>query len=148
MKIVLLQDVAGQGKKGEVKTVSEGYARNFLFPRNLAKEATAEAMREIEAKKASVAKKEEQAKKAALDLAAKLNNFRVTIKVKAGEAGRVFGAVTSKQVAEALADAGYQIDKKKVVLPDVIRTLGTTSVVIKLHHDISAQIQVHVVADH
>ncbi len=144
MKVVLLQDVAGQGKKGDIKTVSEGYARNFLFPRNLAKEATADAMREIEAKKASVAKKEEQAKKTALDLAAKLNDLTVTIKVKVGEGGRVFGAVTSKQVAEALAEAGYPIDKKKVVLPDAIRGLGTTSVVIKLHHDVTAQIQVHV----
>nr|NNM89663.1 50S ribosomal protein L9 [Bacilli bacterium] len=146
MKVVLLQDVSGQGKKGEIKNVSEGYARNFLFPRQLAKEATAEALKEIEAHHASIARKEEQQKQAAVKLAEQLKDYELTIEVKVGEGSRVFGSITSKQIAEGLAKAGFVIDKKKIVLHDAIKGLGTMPVAIKLHHEVTAQIHVHVVA--
>lgn len=145
MKVVLLQDVVSQGKKGEIKNVSEGYARNFLFPRQLAKPATADVLKELADHKAAEERKEQQHKAAAQETAKQLQEFTLELHVKSGESGRVFGAVTSKQIAEGLAVAGYPIDKKKIVLHEAIKSLGITIVPIKLYHDVTAELRVHVV---
>lgn len=144
MKVVFNQDVASQGKKGDVKNVSEGYARNFLFPRQLAKPATPDVLKELAQARDVEKKKEEQQVIAARELCSKLDQFTLNLYVKTGENSRVFGAVTSKQVADGLSAAGFQIDKKKIVLHDAIRTLGMTVVPIKLYHDVTAQLKVHV----
>lgn len=144
MKVVLLQDVASQGKQGEVKNVSEGYARNFLFPRQLAKPATPEVLKELADQKAAQDRKEQQAIAAAKETAKKLEELTLDLQVKVGEGGRVFGAVTSKQIADGLAAAGFAVDKKKIVLHDAIKTLGTTIVPVKLYHDVTANLRVQV----
>ncbi len=144
MKVVFTQDVASQGKKGDLKNVSEGYARNFLFPRQLAKLATADVLKELEAARDAEKKKEEQNIAVARELKRKLDEFTLDLYVKTGEKSRVFGAVTSKQVADGLVVAGFQVDKKKIVLHDAIRALGITVVPIKLYHDVTAQLKVHV----
>lgn len=144
MKVVLLQDVDSQGKQGDVKNVSEGYARNFLFPRQLAKPATPEVLKELADQKAAMDRKEQQAIAAARETAKKLEALTLDLQVKVGEGGRVFGAVTSKQIADGLAAAGFAVDKKKIVLHDAIKTLGTTIVPIKLYHDVTANLRVQV----
>lgn len=147
MKVVLLHDVENQGKKGEVKNVSEGYARNYLFPRQLAKQATPEVLKQLETERLAELKREEQIKVQAQDLAAKLQAYTLTLPVKMGDTGRAFGAVTSKQIADGLHAAGFTIDKKKIVLHEPIRTVGDTMIAIRLHHDVSAQLRVRVVAE-
>lgn len=144
MKVVFLQDVPKQGNKGEVKNVSEGYARNFLLPRQLVRLATPEVLKELDAQKSVEARKEQQQVAAAQAIAKKLNAHTLNIQVRTGEGGKLFGAVTAKQIADELAQAGFQVDKKKIVLPEAIHSLGTTTVHIKLHHDVSAQLTVHV----
>ncbi len=144
MKVVFMQDVADQGKKGEVKNVSEGYARNFLFPRQLAKPATPEVLKELADQRAAEQKREAQHVTVAREVAAKLDEFTLQLHVKVGEGGRLFGAITSKQIAEGLHAAGFSIEKKKIVLNDAIRTLGTTIVPIKLYHDVTAHLRVQV----
>ena len=144
MKVVFMQDVASQGKKREVKNVSEGYARNFLFPRQLAKEATPEILKELETRKESEKKKEQQQLAAANETARKLNELVLELRVKAGEGGRIFGAITSKQIADALLASGFAIDKKKIVLHDAIKAIGTSVVPVKVYHDVTAQLRVHV----
>ncbi len=148
MKVVFLQDVTNQGKKGEVKNVSEGYARNYLFPRKLATLATQEVLKELEQHKASEARKEQQILDSAKALAEKIEKTTLTLPVKVGDGDRVFGAITSKQIAEGLHDAGFPIDKKKIQLHEAIKMLGVTNVSIKLHHEVTANLKVQVVADH
>lgn len=148
MRVVFLQDVDQQGKKGEVKEVSEGYARNFLFPRKLAKVVTPEILKELEKQKASEIKKEQQLHQAAVELSEKLEKITLQIPLKVGEGGRVFGAITSKQIVEGLESLGFRIDKKKIVLHDAIKSLGVTVVPIKLHHEVTANLKVHATADH
>ena len=147
MKVVFLQDVESQGKKGEVKNVSEGYARNFLFPRQLAKPATPEILKELSERRVAEQKREAQQVVVAREVADRLNEFTLLLQVKVGEGGRLFGAITSKQIAEGLHAAGFDIDKKKIVLNDAIRTLGTSIVPIKIYHDVTAQLRVHVQAE-
>ncbi|WP_019120863.1 50S ribosomal protein L9 [Brevibacillus massiliensis] len=144
MKVIFLKDVKGQGKKGEVKDLSEGYVRNFLLPRGLVKEATEGNIKTLEAQKRSEEKRKEQEKQEAEELAVKLNELTVKITGKAGEGGRLFGAISSKQVVQALEDqAGIKLDKRKLEM-DAIRTLGVTQVKAKLHHDVTAVFKVHV----
>ena len=144
MRVVFLQDVPKQGNKGEVKNVSEGYARNFLLPRQLARLATPEVLKELDAQKATEARKERQLVTAAKQLAEQLNAYALTIPVRTGEGGKLFGAVTAKHIADGLAAAGFSVDKKKIALPEAIHSLGTTLVTIRLHHDVAAQLRVHV----
>ncbi|TCS80792.1 50S ribosomal protein L9 [Tepidibacillus fermentans] len=145
MKVIFLQDVKGQGKKGEIKEVSEGYARNFLFPRGLAKEATKGNIKELDAFKSSEQKRKAQELEQAKQLAKNLEEITVTIPSKAGEGGKLFGAVTSKQIAEQLKQMKIQIDKRKILLDEPIRNLGYTNVSVKLHPEVTATIKVHVV---
>jgi len=144
MKVIFLQDVKGQGKKGEVKDVSEGYARNFLIPRGLAKEASQGNLKTLEVQKQSEARRKQQEKEEAESLGKKLDVMTVVIRAKAGEGGRLFGAITSKQVSEALAKEGIEVDKRKIELDEPIRTLGVTKVPIKLHPQVRATLSVQV----
>ncbi|GAV14810.1 MULTISPECIES: 50S ribosomal protein L9 [Paenibacillus] len=144
MKVILLQDVKGQGKKGQVKEVSEGYAQNFLIKQGLARPATDGNLKTLDQQKKSEDKRKEQEKIDAEMLAAKLGETTVELKAKAGEGGRLFGAITSKQIAEALAGMKIKIDKRKIELNDPIRTLGFTNVAVKLHPEVKATMKVHV----
>ena len=144
MKVVLLQDVKDIGKKDQVVNVSDGYARNFLLPRKLAKEATAAAMSDVKAKESARAHHKREEIKAANELKAMLNGKEVTIKAKAGKEGKLFGAVTSKDIAAAIkAQHKIEIAKKKIVLKD-IKTFSRVDVEIKIYPEIQAKITVNV----
>ncbi|MCK9857571.1 MULTISPECIES: 50S ribosomal protein L9 [Paenibacillus] len=145
MKVIFLKDVKGQGKKGDVKELSEGYVRNFLLPQGLAKLASDGNLKTLEVQNASEEKRKAKEKADAVELGKKLEELKVVIKAKAGEGGRLFGAITSKQIAEALAaQAGVKIDKRKIELEDAIRTLGVTQVPVKLHVDVKSKLNVQV----
>ena len=145
MKVILTQDIKGQGKKGQLVEVSDGYARNFLMPRGLAQEATKENLNVMHGKQEAEAYKKQMALDDAKELAKKLGELTVEIKAKSGENGKLFGSVTSKEIVEELLGAHHiKIDKKKLVLPDGIKALGTTEVEIKLHPGVSARLKVSV----
>ena len=134
MKVVLLQDVKGQGKKNDIINVSDGYARNFLFPRKLAVVADAKAINDVNNKKSSEAHKIEVEKANASALASKINETKVVISAEAGKDGRFYGAITAKDIAEALkAQAGIEIDKRKIELDAQIKAFGSYFVEIKLY---------------
>lgn len=142
MKVILKQDVRGQGKKGELINVSDGYARNFLFPRGLAAEADAQAMSELKSREESARYHAEMEKKTALETAAQLKDKSVKVTAKAGQGGRLFGSVTTKEVVEALKmQYGVEVDKRKVSMAD-IKAFGSYEAEIKLHAGISAKITV------
>lgn len=145
MKVVLLQDVKAQGKKDDIVEVSEGYARNFLFPKKLAIPADAKAVNDIKNKKSSEAHKIELERQAAKELGAKLAETTVKIKAEAGTDGRFYGAVTSKDIAEALKKLGFEIDKRKIVLDAPIKAFGTYKIDVKLYQEISGKVTVSVV---
>lgn len=148
MKVVLLQDVKDLGKKGELVNASDGYARNFLFPRKLAVEATSGRLKEIEDKKSSEKNKKEMELKAAKELADRLSKIEISFKSKAGENGKLFGSITGKDVADAIkAQQKIVVDKKKVVLHDAIKTLGTYQVEIKVYPEVSAKVNVKVIEE-
>ncbi|MNW52691.1 50S ribosomal protein L9 [compost metagenome] len=144
MKVIFLKDVKGQGKKGEIKEVSEGYAQNFLIPRGLVRLATEGNVKTLEHQTAAEVKRKENEKQEAVNLGKKLEEMTIGLKAKAGEGGRLFGAITSKQVAEALEKAGVKIDKRKIEMHDPIRTLGVTQVPVKLHPEVKATLKVQV----
>lgn len=144
MKIILLQDVKGQGEKGQVKEVSEGYARNFLIKQGLARIATEGNLKTLDQQNKLEERRKEKEKKDAELLANKLNETTIELKVKAGDNGRLFGAITSKQIVEALTDIKLEIDKRKIELHEPIRTLGFTTVSVKLHPEVKATMKVHV----
>jgi large subunit ribosomal protein L9 len=148
MKVIFLQDVKGTGKKGEVKEVSEGYARNFLIPRKLAIPATEGNLNSLKEQQRLEAKRKEEEKKRAEELKKKLDAVTLTMKTKTGEGGRVFGSITSKQISQELKKV-YQldVDKKKIQLDDPIRELGVTKVPVKLHPEVTATLTVHVVEE-
>ncbi|MGN7469061.1 50S ribosomal protein L9 [Brevibacillus sp. SAFN-007a] len=147
MKVIFLQDVKGQGKKGEIKDLSEGYVRNFLLPRKLAKEATESNIKTLDAQKRSEEKRKEQEKLEAQELGAKLSELTVKVAGKAGEGGRLFGAISSKQVAQALEEQfKIKLDKRKLEM-DAIRALGVTQIKVKLHNEVTATLKVHVVEE-
>lgn len=142
MKLILLKDVKGQGKKGEVINASDGYARNFLLPKGLAKEATDANMHVLNKQKEAERKKKLEETEAAQKLAESLRNKEVKIIGKAGENGRLFGAITSKDIAEELKKQyKIDIDKKKIVT-DTIKQLGTHEVEIKLYPEISTKVKI------
>ena len=144
MKVILCQDVKGQGKKGQLVNVSDGYARNFLFPKGLAIEATATAMNELKNRESSEAHKLAEEKKAAENLKAAIDGKTVTLHAKAGSAGKLFGAVTSKEVAEELKKLyKVELDKRKIAMSD-LKTYGTVTAEVKIYPGITATITVHV----
>ena len=144
MKVIFLKDVKGKGKEGEVKNVADGYARNYLFPNKLAVEANKSNLQALKAKKRSDQKKAEEELKKAKELKASLEKTTVELKAKSGEGGRLFGSVTSKQIADELKKKGIQVDKRKIELDEPIRSLGYTNVPVKIHPDVTAVIKVHV----
>lgn len=146
MKVILTQDVKALGKKGSVVDVAEGYARNFLYPRNLAKEATSNNMKDLEHKKALEEKKRLQIIEEAKALAAKVAALTVVITTKAGDGGRLFGSVTSKDVAEVMEKKHKIIvDKRKVELKEPVKALGVYQATVKLHPEVQAEFKVQVV---
>ena len=145
MKVVLLQDVKAQGKKDDIVEVSEGYARNFLFPKKLAIPADAKAVNDIKNKKSSEAHKIELERQAAKELSAKLAEATVKIKAEAGADGRFYGAVTSKDIAEALKKLGFEVDKRKIILDAPIKAFGTYKIDVKLYQEISGKVTVSVI---
>lgn len=144
MKVILLQDVKGQGKKGEVVDVNEGYARNFLIKKGLAEAATAVKLNDISQKKAAADFHKAEEIKAMQSLAAELKGKSFTVKIKAGQGGKVFGSVTGANVSEAMLAAGYNVDKKKILLDAPIKNLGVYDVNLKLMEGISTKIKVSV----
>ncbi|MGN1098660.1 MAG: 50S ribosomal protein L9 [Clostridia bacterium] len=146
MKVVLLADVKGHGKKGDLVEASDGYARNYLLPRGLAKEATKTVINELKGKSDAAVYHREQEKKAALETKAALESGKVVISAKAGEGGKLFGKITSADVAEAIKmQLHHVVDKKKIVLPDGIKTIGDRTVEIKLFPEVAAKVTVSVV---
>lgn len=147
MKVILQQDVKKLGKKGEIVEVSEGYGRNFLLPRKLAVQATAQNLNVAKAKAGSKARKDAMATDEAKLMAAQLQKVTVTIPVKIGEGGKLFGSVTGKNVAEALKKQNIDIDKRKISLKGEVTGEGTYEAIIKVHPSITSTIKVRVVAD-
>jgi large subunit ribosomal protein L9 len=147
MKVIFLKDVKGQGKKGEVKNVSEGYALNFLLPQGLAQPATEGAVKTLDNQKKAEERRKEQEKKDAQELAKKLAETPVQLRAKAGEGGRLFGAITNKQVADELEKLKLKLDKRKIVMDDPIRSLGVTKVTVKLHPEVTTTLNVHVIEE-
>ncbi|GGJ64908.1 large subunit ribosomal protein L9 [Anoxybacillus voinovskiensis] len=145
MKVIFLKDVKGKGKKGEIKNVADGYAQNFLFKQGLAIEATPANLKALEAQKNKEKRQAEEELAKAKQLKEQLEKLTVQLFAKAGEGGRLFGSITSKQIAEALqAQHGVKIDKRKIELEDAIRALGYTNVPVKLHPEVTATLKVHV----
>ena len=146
MKVILQQDVKGQGKKGQLIEASDGYARNFLLPRKLAVLATPEAMNTMQQQEKAKRAQEAAERAAALEIAEKLKECNVKIAAKAGQGGRLFGSVTSKEISDALkAQFGMDIAKTKIVLPDPIKAFGEYQVKCKLGYEVSGVINVTVV---
>jgi large subunit ribosomal protein L9 len=144
MKVIFIKDMKGQGKKGQVKEVSEGYAQNFLLPRGIARPATDGNMKTLDNQKAAEDRRKQEEKAEAEALAKKLEAEVTELKAKSGEGGRLFGAITSKQIAEALAAKGMKVDKRKIELDEPIRTLGVTQVTVKVHPEVKATLKVQV----
>ena len=146
MKVVLLQDVKGLGKKGELVTASDGYVRNFLFPKNLAKEANAQAMNELKNAEQSKKFKIDTAIAAANDAKAKLEGSTFVMSAKAGQGGKLFGSITAKEIsAEIKKQKGIDVDKRKITLSSDIKTCGVYDVEVKLYTGISGKLNVQVV---
>lgn len=146
MKVILKQDIKGVGKKDQVINASDGYARNFLFPKNMAVEANPENMSKLKAKQDSNAFKKSQEKEEAKRIAEKISKLILRIPVKAGEKGKIFGGVSSKEISELLEkEYNIKIDKKKIELKETIKTLGSRNVNIKLYEGVTANLKIDVV---
>lgn len=146
MKVILLKDVKNIGKQGEVKEVASGYAHNFLFKKGLAEEANQTNLKKLEAHNEEVRQQEADELQAAKDLKVELEGKEVEIKTKAGEDGRLFGSVSSKQVIEAYqSQHDIKLDKRKLDMPEPFKSLGYHKVNIKLHSEVEAELKVHVV---
>ena len=146
MDIVLLEDVKALGKKGQIVKVNDGYARNFILPKKLGVEATTKNLNDLKLQKANDARLAAEQLAAARELAKKVEASPVTVSIKAGEGGRTFGSVSTKEIGKAVSDQlKLDIDKKKMVLTDPIKTLGTFEVPVKLHKDVNAKLTVKVV---
>ena len=145
MIVILTQDVKGKGKAGDVVKVSDGYARNMLLPKGLAKEATQGNVRSLEKQRALAEEKKAEQKAAAQKLAERLESITVNIQTKGGESGKLFGSITSKDIAEALQEQeNVKVDKKKIDLPSPIKQTGTEVVTVKLFEGVNAKLKVSV----
>ena len=147
MKIFLKEDVKSLGKMGEVVTVAEGYARNYLIPKKMAVEANTKNVKEFEHQKRVISEKVEKVRDASKAVADKMSALTLTIKAKAGEEEKLFGSVTTMDIAEALQSAGYDIDKKKIHLEEPIKKLGTFTAEVKIHPEVTAKVTVQVMPD-
>ena len=148
MKVILLADVKSLGKKGEIVTVSDGYARNMIFPKKLGVEATPKNLNDLKLQNQHADKVAQENYEAALSLAEELKDKTVTVKMKAGEGGRTFGSVSTKEIAAAAKEQlGMELDKKKMQLPEPIKSFGMTEVAIKLHTKVTGKFTVHVIEE-
>ena len=144
MKVILLQDVKGKGKKGQMLEVSDGYARNFMLPKKLAIEATTDAINTMRMNDKATQERIAREKAEALAVAGKLREMTHTVTAKGGGAGRLFGSVTNAEIADALAKNGIKLDKRKIVISDPIKSVGTYTVTCKLGYEISAPLTVKI----
>ena len=145
MKVILLQDVKGKGKKGQMIEVSDGYARNFMLPKKLATEATADAINTMRMNDKATQERIAREKAEALDMSKKIRELTVVVTAKGGGAGRLFGSITNQEIADALkAKSGIALDKRKIVLSDPIKSVGTYTVTCKLGYEITAPLTVKI----
>ncbi len=145
MKVILLEDVKSLGKKGEVVSVNDGYARNFVLPKKLGVEATGKNMNDLKLQKANEEKVAKEHLEAAQAFAKEMENDHVVVSIKAGEGGRTFGSVSSKEIATAYKEqCGKEIDKKKIILPEPIKRFGVYEVAVKLHPKVTGTLKVKV----
>ena len=145
MEVILLEDVKSLGKKGQIVKVNDGYARNFILAKKLGLEATPKNLNDLKLQKANADKIAAEQLQAARDLAAELAEKSVTVSIKAGEGGKAFGSVSSKEIGKAIEEQlKLKIDKKKLVLPEPIKTFGTHEVPVKLHKDVTGKLAVKV----
>ena len=144
MKVILLQDVKGKGKKGQMIEVSDCYARNFMLPKKLAMEATADAINTMRMNDKAAAEKAARERAAALEVSKQLRAMTLIVKAKGGGAGRLFGSVTNQEIADALAAQGIKLDKRKIVISDPIKSVGTYTVNCKLGYEITAPLTVKI----
>ncbi len=147
MKIILKEDIKKLGKMGQIVDVADGYARNYLVPKGLAVEASTKNIRSLEHEKKIIQEKARKHKDSAQDLASRISSLTLTIKAKAGEEEKLFGSVTTMDIAEALLAQGVEIEKKKIVLEEPIKRLGSYSVQIKLHPDVSVPLTIEVIQE-
>lgn len=146
MKVILLQDVRSLGKKNEIVNVNDGYARNYILPKQLGIEATTKNLNELRLRAANMAKIAEEQKEAACALAGRLEAVTVTVPIKTGEGGKTFGSVSAKEISAALEEQhGFSIDRKKMVLKDPIKELGSFEVPVKLYPEVTAALKVSVI---
>ncbi len=147
MKVILLSDIKGVGKKDQVIEASDGYARNYLFPKKLALEANTENMSKLKSRQNSNQFRKDAEKKQAEEIAKKLKGIMLKIKVRAGENGKIFGGVTSKEISDGLKrDYNIDIDKKKILLNETIKTIGTFTIDIKLYEGVIGKLKIDVIA--
>ena len=145
MKVILKQDVKGTGKKGDILDVSDGFAKNFLLKKGLAEQASSVAVNSLKIQKEAEARRRAEEIAAIRELAKKMDKAQVQVAIKCGENGKVFGSVTSKEIAARLAELGYDVDKKKILLKDPIKTVGDYAVEVRLMEGVTAKIAVNVV---
>jgi large subunit ribosomal protein L9 len=146
MKVIMLEDVKGVGKQGQIIEAADGHARNFLIPRKLAVEATKGNLKELESKKSSLLRRQQEELENAQRIAQTLSQTSIKVPVKTGEKGRLFGSVTSKELAEALSEAtGLEIDKKMVQLDEPVKQLGEKQATVRLHPQVTAKVTVDIV---
>jgi len=147
MKVILKEDVRNIGTMGQIVDVADGYARNFLVPKGLAVDANVKNIRALEHAKKTIQEKAKKIRSQAQDLSDKIANMTIVIKAKSGEEGKLFGSVTSMDIAEQMKNQGIDIDKKKIVIEEPIKRLGSYSVSIKLHSDLATQATLQVIAE-
>ena len=148
MKVILQTDVKGMGKRGDIVNASDGHARNYLFPKKLAVPADKQNLNELSARKSSEAHKKELEKKEAIRIKEVIAKDVLTVKVKAGENGKTFGSITSKEISDSIEkEFGEKIDKKKIVIQNQIKALGSYTVELKLFEGVTAKLRVHVIAE-
>ena len=144
MKVILLQDIRGKGKKGQMLEVSDGYARNYMLPRKLAVEATPDAVNTMRMNDKATQERIAREKAEAMEISKKLRGMTLTVTAKGGGAGRLFGSVTNQEIAEALEKNGIKLDKRKIAIADPIKSVGTYTVTCKLGYEISAPLTVKI----
>lgn len=144
MKVILLQDVRGKGKKGQMLEVSDGYARNYMLPRKIAMEATADAINTMRMNDKATQERQARERAEAMELAKRMKAMTLTVYAKGGGAGRLFGSVTSQEIADALQSQGITLDKRKIVIDEPIKNVGTYTIRCKLGYEITAQLTVQI----
>lgn len=147
MRIILKEDVKNVGSMGQIIDVSDGFARNYLIPKGLAVPANTRNIRELEHQKKVIQERAKKVKITAQTISEKLSNIKLILKAKAGEEGKLFGSVTTKDISDALKNEGFEIDKKKIIIDEPIKRLGEYTVTVKLHPDVSSQVRLEVVQE-